>query len=209
MNRILVTGFGPYGKEKTNPTWEVAKLLDGKTIKGHKIKGVRFKVSSKEISRRLPKLIDSLQPKLVLNLGLAPGRADITVERVATNVADFSIPDASGRKPVDAPIDPTGPMAYFATIPIKKVVRALLSKGIPASVSNTAGTYLCNFIMYTSLNHLAKNALHARAGFIHVPNLPDQAAEKYLADKTQSPSMSLETMLRGIEIAIKTSLPRR
>jgi len=207
MNRVLVTGFGPYGKEKTNPTWEVAKLLDGKTIKDHKIRGVRFKVSAKEISRKLPKLIDSLQPKLVLSLGLAPGRTDITVERVAINVADFSIPDASGRKPVDAPIDPTGPAAYFATIPVKKVVRALLSEGIPASVSNTAGTYLCNFIMYTSLNHLAGNALNARAGFIHVPNLPGQAAEKYLANKTQSPSMSLETMLRGIEIAIKTSLP--
>ena len=206
MNRVLVTGFGPYGKEKTNPTWEVAKLLDGKTIKGHKIRGVRFKVSAKEISRKLPELIDSLQPKLVLNLGLAPGRTDITVERVAVNIADFSIPDASGRKPVDAPITPTGPAAYFASIPVKKVVRALLSEGIPASVSNTAGTYLCNFIMYTSLNHLARNGLDARAGFVHVPNLPGQAAEKYLADKTQSPSMSLETMLRGIEIAIKTSL---
>ena len=207
MNRVLVTGFGPYGKEKTNPTWEVAKLLDGKTIKGHKIKGVRFIVSAKEISRRLPKLIDSLQPKLVLNLGLAPGRTDINVERVAINVADFSIPDASGRKPVDAPIDPTGPAAYFATIPVKKVVNALLSEGIPATVSNTAGTYLCNFIMYTSLNHVAKNGLDAKAGFIHVPNLPGQAAEKYLADKTQTPSMSLETMLKGIEIAVRTSLP--
>ena len=207
MNRVLVTGFGPYGKEKTNPTWEVAKLLDGKTIEGHKIKGARFIVSAKEISRRLPTLVDSLQPKLVLSLGLAPGRIDINVERVAINVADFSIPDASGRKPVDAPIDPTGPPAYFSTIPIKKVVRALLSEGIPASLSNTAGTYLCNFIMYTSLNHLAKNGLGARAGFIHVPNLPGQAAEKYLANKTQIPSMSLETMLKGIEIAIRTSLP--
>jgi len=206
MNRVLVTGFGPYGKEKTNPTWEVAKLLDGKTIKGHKIKGVRFIVSAKEISRRLPRLVDSLQPKLVLNLGLASGRIDINVERVAINVADFSIPDASRRKPVDAPIDPTGPAAYFATIPVKKVVRALLSEGIPASLSNTAGTYLCNFILYTSLNHLAKNGLDARAGFIHVPNLPGQAAEKYLASRTQTPSMSLETMLKGIEIAIRTSL---
>lgn len=207
MNRVLVTGFGPYGKEKTNPTWEVARLLDGKTIKGYKIKGARFMVSAKEISRRLPKLVDSLQPKLVLNLGLAPGRMDINVERVAINVADFSIPDASGRKPVDAPIDPTGPAAYFATIPVKKVVKALLSKGIPATVSNTAGTYLCNFIMYTSLNHLAKKASDVRAGFIHVPNLPGQAAEKYLANKTQTPSMSLESMLKGIEIAIRTSLP--
>jgi len=208
MNRVLLTGFGPYGREKTNPTWEVAKLLDGKTVGDHKIRGVRFKVSSKEVSRGLPKLIDLLQPRLVLSLGLAPGRTDIAVERVAINVADFSIPDASRRKPVDAPIDPTGPSAYFATIPIKRVVRALLSKGIPASISNTAGTYLCNFIMYTNLNHIAKNGLDAKAGFIHVPSLPSQAAEKYLANKTQSPSMSLETMLKGIEIAIKTSLLR-
>jgi len=207
LNLVLLTGFGPYGKEKTNPTWEVARLLNGKTIRVHRIRGMRFRVSAKEVSRKLPKLIDSLQPKLVLSLGLAPGRTDITVERVATNVADFSIPDASRHKPVDAPIDPTGPPAYFATIPIKRVVRALLSNGIPASVSNTAGTYLCNFIMYTSLNHIAKNGIDAKAGFIHVPHLPSQAAEKYLKDRTQSPSMSLETMLKGIEIAIKTSLP--
>jgi len=206
MNRVLLTGFGPYGKEKTNPTWEVARLLNGKTISGHKIRAVRFKVSSKEVSRKLPKLIDLLQPKLVLNLGLAPGRTDILIERVAINVADFSIPDASGHKPVDAPIDRAGPSAYFATIPIKRVVRALLSIGIPASISNTAGTYLCNFIMYTSLNHIARNGLDAKAGFIHVPNLPSQVAEKYLAKGPQSPSMSLETMLKGIEAAVKTIL---
>ena len=128
------------------------------------------------------------------------------MERVALNVADFSIPDASGHKPIDAPIDPTGPAACFATIPIKKVVKALLAKGIPASVSNTAGTYLCNFILYTSLNHIAKVGLRARAGFVHVPNLPSQAAEKFLKERTQTPSVSLETMLKGAEIVIRTSL---
>jgi pyroglutamyl-peptidase len=131
---------------------------------------------------------------------------DITVERVAVNVADFSIPDAAGYKPTDSPIDPAGPAAYLATVPIKRIVRALLSNGIPASVSNTAGMYLCNFIMYTSLNHIAKTGLRAKSGFIHVPNLPSQAAEKYLANKIQTPSMSLETMLKGIEIVIRTSL---
>jgi len=206
MSQILLTGFGPYGKERTNPTWEVAKLLNGKTVGGYKIRGVRFRVSAKEVSRKLPRLIDLLQPKLVLNLGLAPGRMDLTLERVALNVADFSIPDASGHKPIDAPIDPTGPAACFATIPIKKVVKALLAKGIPASVSNTAGTYLCNFILYTSLNHIAKVGLRARAGFVHVPNLPSQAAEKFLKERTQTPSVSLETMLKGAEIVIRTSL---
>lgn len=184
----------------------MARHLNGKTVGSCKIRGVRFKVSAKEVSRRLPKLIDSLQPKLVLSLGLGPGRSDISVERVAINVADFSIPDASGHKPVDAPIDPAGPPAYFATLPIKKVVKALLSHRIPASVSNTAGTYLCNFIMYTGLNHIARNGLNAKAGFVHVPNLPSQAAEKYLTNRTQSPSMSLETMLKGIEAVIRTSL---
>ncbi len=203
---MLVTGFGPYGKERTNPTWEVAKLLNGRLISGCRIKGVRLKVSAKEVSRDIPRLIDSLRPKLVLNLGLAAGRMDLSVERVAVNVADFSIPDASRSKPVDAPIDPNGPTAYLASIPIKKIVAALLSNGIPASVSNTAGMYLCNFIMYTSLNHVAKNGLNAKAGFIHVPNLPSQAAEKYSKSRTQTPSMSLETMLKGIEIAIKKSL---
>ena len=206
MNIVLVTGFGPYGKERTNPTWEVAKLLNGRLISGCRIKGVRLKVSTREVSRDIPRLIDSLRPKLVLNLGLAPGRMDLSVERVAVNVADFSIPDASRSKPVDAPIDPNGPTAYLASIPIKKIVAALLSNGIPASVSNTAGMYLCNFIMYTSLNHIAKNRFHAKAGFIHVPNLPSQAAEKYLKSKTQTPSMSLETMRKGIEITIRKSL---
>jgi len=206
LNIVLVTGFGPYGKERTNPTWEVAKLLNGRLISGCRIKGVRLKVSTREVSRDIPRLIDSLRPKLVLNLGLAPGRMDLSVERVAVNVADFSIPDASRSKPVDAPIDPNGPTAYLASIPIKKIVAALLSNGIPASVSNTAGMYLCNFIMYTSLNHIAKNRFHAKAGFIHVPNLPSQAAEKYLKSKTQTPSMSLETMRKGIEITIRKSL---
>jgi len=206
MREILLTGFGPYGKEKTNPTWEIARLLNGKHISGLRVKGVRLKVSAKEISRQIPSLIDSIQPRLVLNLGLAPGRMDLSVERVAVNVADFTIPDASGRKPVDAPIDRAGPTAYLATIPIKRIVKALLSKGIPASVSNTAGMYLCNFIMYTSLNHIAKTGLRAKAGFLHVPNLPSQAAEKYSRTRTQTPSMSLDTMLKGIEIAVKTSL---
>ena len=206
MDQILVTGFGAYGKERTNPTWEVARLLNGKTIGGHKVKGVRFKVSAKDVSRSLPRLIDKSHPRLVLCLGLSAGRMDITVERVAVNVADFSIPDAAGYKPTDSPIDPAGPAAYLATVPIKRIVRALLSNGIPASVSNTAGMYLCNFIMYTSLNHIAKTGLRAKSGFIHVPNLPSQAAEKYLANKIQTPSMSLETMLKGIEIVIRKSL---
>lgn len=206
MDQVLVTGFGPYGKERTNPTWEVARLLNGKRIRGCKVRGVRLKVSAREVSRTMPRLIDSIQPRLVLNLGLAPGRMDIEVERVALNVADFSIPDAYRYKPVDKPIDPQGPAAYLARIPIKKIVRVLLSNGIPASVSNTAGMYLCNYIMYNSLNHIARAGLKTKAGFIHVPNLPSQAAEKYFKDKIQTPSMALETMLKGIEIAIKTSL---
>jgi len=201
-----VTGFGPYGREKTNPTWEVARLLNGRIIEGHRIKSARFKVSAKDVGRSLPKLIDTFHPRLVLCLGLAPGRMDLSIERIAINVADFSIPDAAGHKPTDRPIDPTGPVAYLATIPMKRIVKDLLSNGIPASVSNTAGTYLCNFIMYTSLNHIAKTGLQARSGFIHVPNLPRQAAEKYLTNKTQNPSMSLETMVKGIEIAARTSL---
>jgi pyroglutamyl-peptidase len=206
MKSVLVTGFGPYGNERTNPTGDVVRLLDGKVVKGHRVRGVRFNVSAREVSQKLPRIIDSLEPRLVLNLGLAPGRMDLNVERVAINIADFRIPDASGRRLVDTSIDPNGPAAYFATIPIKKVVRSLLSDGVPASISNTAGTFLCNYIMYTSLNHLAKNGLNAKAGFIHVPNLPSQAAEKYLSSNAQTPSMSLETMLKGIELAIKTSL---
>lgn len=212
MGQVLVTGFGQYGKEKTNPTWEIARLLNGKVIGGSRIKGARFRVSTKEVSRDLPRIIDSLQPKVVLNLGLAPGRMNLTPERVAINVADFPIPDASGRRLTDAPIDPTGPAAYFATIPIKKIVKTLLASGVPASVSNTAGTYLCNFTMYTTLNHIAKTGLRAKAGLIHVPNLPGQVAEKYgdvvtqAKDIAQAASMSLETMLKGIEIAIKKSL---
>jgi pyroglutamyl-peptidase len=206
MDQVLVTGFGPYGKERTNPTWAVARLLNGKQIQDCRIKGVRLKVSAREVSRTIPKLIDSLQPRLVLNLGLGPGRVNIEVERVAVNVADFSIPDASKDKPVDRPIDPKGPAAYLATIPIKKIVRALLSNGIPASVSNTAGLYLCNYIMYTCLNHISRGKLRTRAGLIHVPNLPSEAAGKYLISKNQTPSMSLDNMLKGIEIAIRMSL---
>lgn len=203
---ILLTGFKRYGNERTNPTSDIVERLDGRTIQGCRIVGHKFKVAASEVSARMPSLIDSHQPRLILSLGLAPRRMHITPERVALNVADFSIPDRERFRPVDKPIDPSGPAAYFATIPVKKIVRTLLRNGIPSSVSNTAGTYLCNYVMYVGLNHVAKSGTKTLCGFIHVPYTMDQAAEKSKKSREQVASMDLDMMVKAIEIAIRTSI---
>ncbi len=203
---ILLTGFRRYGRENSNPTSQLVKILHGRTVREHKIFGKELRVSTRDVSKRLPALIDSMRPILVLGLGLAPRRVHITPERVAVNCSDFSIPDAAGYRPVDKSIDPLGPVAYFASIPIRKIVNALSKRGIPASVSNTAGAYICNYTMYTSLNHIAKRGMKTRSGFIHVPCTPPEAAEKSEESGEQVPSISLGCMKDAILTAIRVSL---
>lgn len=137
------------------------------------------------------------EPDAVLCIGQAGGRADLTPERVAINQDDARIPDNEGQQPIDRTIRPDGPPAYFSTLPIKAMVEAIRSAGIPASVSNTAGTFVCNHLMYQALNLAEKQFPKTKAGFLHIPYLPEQ-----VVDKPGLPSMSLETIVKGIEAAI-------
>ena len=134
----------------------------------------------------------------MLSIGQAGGRAEITPERIAINIDDARIPDNEGNQPVDRPIVPDGENAYFSNLPIKTMMEAIKKEGIPASVSNSAGTYVCNHLMYSVLYYIKKNALPIKAGFIHVPYIPEQTV-----NKKDKPSMSLAEIVRGLEAAIR------
>ncbi len=143
-------------------------------------------------------LVDSEKPDLIISLGQS-GRPEVTPERVGINVSDAGLGDNDGTVRTDVPIDAGGPVAYWSRLPIKAMVAAMREAGVPAKVSNTAGTYLCNHVMYGMLHYLAQKGLPTRAGFIHVPSLPEQAAPNSKGD----PSMGIETQVKAIVAAIE------
>jgi len=151
----------------------------------------------------LVECLESIHPDAVICLGEAPRRMRISIERVAINLQDYSIPDNAGNLVSDEPVVPGGPAAYFVTLPVKKILQAVLETGIPAELSLTAGSYLCNQVTYILLHTLAQQTNHIPAGFIHLPYLHEQAAVIAQAGKGAVPSMGLETMLIAIETAIK------
>lgn len=194
--KILVTGFDPFGGEKINPAFEVVKKLKD-SIEGADIVKLQIPTAFYSSINKIIEKINEVNPSVVLMIGQAGGRFDVTIERVGINVDDARIPDNENQQPVDNPIDPEGLPAHFATIPIKAIVQEIRTKNIPASVSNTAGTYVCNHVMYGILNHIYKNKLNMKAGFIHIPFLLEQVIAK-----PNTPAMSLETMVAAIEAAI-------
>jgi len=194
--KILVTGFDPFGGEKVNPAFEVLKKLK-KNIAGAKITLLEVPTVFSESVAKVIAAIEKQKPDVVLMIGQAGGRYEVTVERIGINIDDARIPDNKNNQPIDKPIDPEGPAAYFVTVPIKDMVQAIRKSGVPASVSNTAGTFVCNHLLYGVLHYLAKNAPHIKAGFIHIPLLIEQAI-----GKTNMPSMGLTTMVTAIEAAI-------
>ena len=193
--KILVTAFEPFQGETINATMEALALLpdsvEGKTLVKRALP-VEFGLAVEAAAA----MVDDLRPDAVICLGQASGRADITPERVAINVMDARIPDNGGNQPVDEPIRVEGPAAYFSTLPVKAMVQAMKARGVPASVSNTAGTFVCNELMYGLLDHLNGAGRHILAGFIHIPATPAQAAER------PTPSLAPETVARGLEAAI-------
>ncbi|WP_324735063.1 pyroglutamyl-peptidase I [Thermococcus sp. SY098] len=197
--KVLVTGFEPFGGENVNPSWEAVKMLPD-VIENAEIVKYQLPVSFKKVKELLPDIISKEKPEVIILTGQAGGRVNVTVERVAINVMDSTKEDNDGYKPEDEPIFEDAPAAYFSTLPIKRIVKALRENKIPAMVSNTAGTYVCNTAMFTALHYVATNDLNAKAGFIHVPYIPEQVLEK------NAPSMSLEMIKRAIEIAIRESL---
>lgn len=200
MKTVLITGFEPFGGESVNPSWEVVSGLDNAIIGGCRVVARLLPCVFGEALVVLNGAIDALSPSLVLAVGQAGGRTDITVERVAINVDDARIADNQGQQPVDVPIVADGPAAWFSTLPIKAMVVAMRNAGVPASVSQTAGTFVCNHVMY-GLLHKLRDAPAVKGGFIHIPYLPQQAAQH-----PGAPSMAAETVRRALEVAIATAL---
>ena len=201
-SRILLTGFEPFDKDTVNPSWEVARALNGELIAGGQVHAVQLPCVFGAAMQVLDEALAQLQPTLIISLGLAGGRTDITPERVAINIDDARIPDNAGNQPVDASVVEKAPAAYFSTLPIKAMVRHLRDAGIPASVSNTAGTFVCNHVFYALMHRLARRAAPGvRGGFIHIPALPQQAAQH-----PGMASMALETQVTGIREAIRTAM---
>jgi pyroglutamyl-peptidase len=195
---VLVTGFETFGDHVANPSLEVAKALDGRAVGDAVVRSAALPVHHAEAGLQVSRLLDETDPLAVVHLGLAGGRARIALERVAVNVMDFDAPDNAGYRAHGEPCVPGGPAAYFATLPLAAVLAALLAEGIPAYVSNTAGTYLCNQTMYGTLHLLARRRQPARAGFIHLPLLPAMVA----ASGLEQPSMEGGLMIRAVEIAL-------
>jgi pyroglutamyl-peptidase len=204
---VLLTGFEPFDREPINPSWEAARALDAWQCGDALVHARQMPCVFGAAIETLAGAIADVQPDLVICVGQAGGRSEISIERVAINVDDGRIADNAGRQPIDETVVAGAPAAYFSTLPIKAIVRDLVAAGIPASVSNTAGTFVCNHIFYGLMHQLAtrspqrEGTAPARGGFIHIPYLPQQAARF-----PGQPSMALETLVQGLRIAIATAL---
>lgn len=195
--KILITAFEPFGGEKVNPALEAMKLLPDKIGEAQILKLELPTVFKKSIEK-VWQHIDEYEPDIVISLGQAGGRACISIERVAINIDDTTMADNEGNMPVDQPIFKDGENAYFSNLPIKNMVEDIKKAGIPANISNTAGTYVCNHVMYGILYKIHKEKLDIKAGFIHVPFIPEQ-----VVNKPERASMSLENIVKAVEIACK------
>lgn len=197
MRKLLLTGFEPFGGENVNPSWEIARRLDGEIIGDCTVVARQLPVVWGRALEVMAALIQEVAPDLIVSLGQS-GRPEITPERVGINLSDAGSSDNAGVLKTDDPIDATGPVAYWSGLPIKAMVDAMRAAGVPSKVSNTAGTYLCNHVMYGTLHHLATHGLTIPAGFIHVPGLPEQAAARSKGE----PTMGIETQVKGVRAAL-------
>lgn len=194
--KILVTGFDPFDGEPTNPSIEAVKRLPD-TIADAEIVKVTVPTIFVRSAALVRQAILDEQPDVVLSIGQAGGRSAITPELVAINLNDARVTDNAGLQPVDEPIQPDGPTAYFTQLPVKEMVDAMHEVGVPAAVSTTAGTFVCNHLMYQVQYQRAKEFPWLAAGFMHIPYLPSQ-----VIDKPGMPSMALVDVVRGITAAI-------
>jgi pyroglutamyl-peptidase len=202
IKTVLLTGFEPFNGATINPAWEAVRALEGWQGEGFQVEVRQLPCVFGDAIEDLTALIDELHPDVVIAVGQAGGRPDISVERVAINVDDASILDNGGQQPVDTAIAADGPAAYFSTLPIKAIVHALHARGLVAGVSQTAGTFVCNHVFYGLMHHAANQPQSIKAGFIHVPFLPEQAAARLDAP----PSMALEDIIAGVKLAVEVTL---
>ena len=207
--RVLVTGFEPFDRDCINPSWEAALALDGWRCElpgsqAAQVHARRIPCAFGAALQALNEAIDEVQPSLVLAIGQAGGRSEITPERVAINVDDGRICDNAGCQPIDVPVIEGAPAAYFSTLPIKALVREMRSAGIPAAVSNSAGTFVCNHLFFGLMHRIAMRPLPGglRGGFIHIPLLPEQAARL----PGGLPSLSLGSVIEGLRISVRTAM---
>lgn len=196
--KILVTGFDPFGGEAVNPAYEAVKLLPD-NIAGAEIVKLEIPTEFKRSMEFLEEAISREMPDAVISVGQAGGRAEITPERVAINLADARIPDNAGNQPEDEALIADGPAAYFTTLPLKKMVKSVQDSGIPCRISYSAGTYVCNSVMYRVLHLAEVSGMGFCAGFIHVPYATQQTVTK----PAGTPGMALPDIARGLEAAVE------
>ncbi|WP_395710911.1 pyroglutamyl-peptidase I [Reyranella sp.] len=200
--RALVTGFDPFGGDKVNPSSLAVKHLK-KQIGSLAVHTAELPTSYALSAGVLRQAIDEIDPEIVLCVGQAGGRTELCLERVAVNVQDARIRDNDGKQPIDIPVVAGGPAAHFATLPIKACVAAMREAGLPAAVSNTAGTFVCNHIFFALMDMVQGRSSAIRGGFLHIPYVPEQASRLGGA-----PSMALADIVRGIEIILEVSAGR-
>ncbi len=195
----LLLGFAPFGGEMVNPSWQAVRALDGAMIESHQVVAVELPCEFDRALHVLWHALRKTEPRVAIAVGLAGGREGISLERVAINLIDARIPDNAGAQPVDVPVLRGGAAAFFATLPVKASLLALQEAGIPAHLSQTAGTYVCNQVFYALL-HALRRQRNTRAGFIHVPWSPEQAEAHGEA------GMPIEQVTRALEIIVRTAL---
>ncbi|MEP6881279.1 MAG: pyroglutamyl-peptidase I [Dokdonella sp.] len=199
--RVLLLGFEPFADESVNPSAEIVRHLDGAIIDAHRLVSVVLPVTFADAPARLAGALEQYRPELVIALGQAGGRKEISLERVAINLIDARIADNAGLQPIDVEVLSGGPDAYFSTLPLKAIRAELQRCGVPASLSLSAGSYVCNQVFYWLAHLLATEHPHTRGGFIHVPWLPEQAARH-----PGEAGMALGTMIQGVRAAIECAL---
>lgn len=194
-----MTGFEPFGGYKDNPSADVAGALDGRAVGGDTVRSAILPVHHASAAAAVARLVDDVAPRAIVHLGLAGGRARLALERVAVNVMDFEIADNAGYRATGEPCVPGGPAAYFSTLPLEAMRQALTAEGVPAYLSSTAGTYLCNQTFYTTRHLLESRGARTPAGFIHLPLSPAMV----VASGLDQPSMDVPLMVRAVEIALR------
>jgi len=192
--KVLITGFDPFGGETINPAYEAVKAIP--EIQGVDLIKVEIPTVFHKSKDHLKKAMDQHKPDIIICVGQAGGRSHVTLERVAINVDDARIPDNDGQQPIDQPVVEHGPAAYFTNLPIKAMAKAIQDAGLPGGISNTAGTYVCNHIMY-QLMHMIKDQPGLRGGFIHVPFIESQVVHRNGVS-----SMSLASISQALQVAI-------
>lgn len=202
--KVLLTGFEPFDGERINPSAEIVRALDGEIVHGHRIVTAILPVAFASTLPMLEALLDEHRPLLAIATGQAGGRSELAIERIAANLVDARIPDADGEQPIDVRIVDDAPDAYFSTLPVKAMLEWLRRLGIPAALSQTAGAYVCNQAFFALSHLVATRFRETRTGFVHVPWLPDQAAQHW-----GQPSMALDTMVEGLRAAIECALVTR